>query len=100
MAALRCGRTLCVWEVGDPTGRPIPRADSKGLLSLAFTPDGQRLIAAPDDGPVRVIDPALRKVVAEFAWNIGELFSVAVAPDGLTAAVGGDGGRVVVWDVE
>jgi hypothetical protein len=32
-------------------------------------------------------------------WQIGELGAVAIAPDGLTAAVGG-AEDIVVWDLE
>jgi hypothetical protein len=31
---------------------------------------------------------------------MGQLLSVAIAPDGMTAAAGGENGSVLVWDLE
>jgi WD40 repeat protein len=37
---------------------------------------------------------------AAYSWRIGRLLSLAVAPDGMTAAAGGDDGTIVIWDLE
>jgi len=36
--------------------------------------------------------------LANYKWDIGRIFCVTFAPDGLRLAAGGDAGRVVVWD--
>ena len=71
---------------------PFPR--------LAFSPDGQTLLTAREDGTIGVWDTVTWKLRREYAWKIGKLFSVAFAPDGLTCAAGGEKGQVVVWDVD
>ena len=65
---------------------------------MTFLPDGT-LLAVGSDGLARLWDAdtgAERR-----AWDFGlkNLQSVAVAPDGLTAAAGSHDGRIVVWDV-
>ena len=69
------------------------------LTGFAFTPDGQHLLTSSTDGTVCRFDTTDFALADRLAWGLGPLHSVAVAPDGLTAAAGGDAGRVVVWDV-
>jgi WD40 repeat protein len=38
--------------------------------------------------------------VAGWRWEIGQVWSVAFAPDGQTAAAAGADGSVLVWDVD
>lgn len=90
---------LIRWRPGgghDPKRVP---AHPGGTHSVAYAPDGRFLITAGGDGLVKLWDPRRLTVVRTFDWGIGEVFCVAVAPDGLTAAAGGDG-PVLVWDVE
>jgi WD40 repeat protein len=68
--------------------------------SLVFHPSGRRVLVGSGDGTVRLYDPANGAVVKVFAWPVGKVRSVAVSPDGMLAAAGGDKGQVVVWDVD
>jgi WD40 repeat protein len=103
------GRTLFVWEV--PSARPegfvaaareVNRVslDTKHFMDATFTPDGHRLITVSKEGIARVWETANWECERSFAWNVGPLRAVAVSPDGTRAAVAGDTGRVVVWDLD
>ena len=69
-------------------------------VEAAFTPDGRKLVTVSMDGTARVWDTATWACERAFAWDVGPLRAVAVAPDGARAATAGDAGRVVVWDLE
>jgi WD40 repeat protein len=84
------------------------------LDALAFTPDGRRLLTGSAAGTIRLwptpehLQPDLsgngpvwfEEPEFEFDWQLGPITTLAVSPDGLTAAAGCLDGRVVVWDLE
>ncbi len=70
------------------------------FLSGAFTPDGRRFLTASTAETVKCWDTATWTLSREYAWGVGGLRSVAVAPDGLTAAAGGDQTDVVLFDLD
>jgi len=70
------------------------------LSAIAFSPDQRFLLTGDAAGLVRQWDLSSNQVARSFNWNIGEVSALAVAPDGLTAAVGGSDGRVVIWDLD
>ena len=86
----------------DPHFPGPPRAVLPGpSRAAAFTPDSRRLVTAALDGTTAVWDVATGECVVRYDWSpvAGFLYSVAVAPDGLTAYAGGSDGRVVRWDL-
>jgi WD40 repeat protein len=105
----------------DPTGRELAVAfghqvrvydleASRGRLDLvghqgmvweaAYTPDGARLVTASSDGSVRFWDARTGAARGSFDWQAGKVRCVAVSPDGLTVASGGQDGRIVIADVD
>ncbi len=72
----------------------------RAIAGATLTPDGRHLLQASADRTVRVLDVATGRLVKDYAWSAGCLNAVAVSPDGLLAACGGTGGKVVVWDLD
>jgi WD40 repeat protein len=75
-------------------------AHPKQVNAVAFTPDGRRMLTTCTDKLVRVWDAATCQLVTSYDWNVGVTNAIAVAPDGLTAAVSGQSGRVVLFDLD
>ena len=72
----------------------------RAVHGATLTPDGRHLLQVSADRTVRVLDAGTGRLVKDYAWNAGKLAAVAVSPDGLLAACGGSGGKVVVWDLD
>ncbi|MBK9118076.1 MAG: protein kinase [Phycisphaerales bacterium] len=80
--------------------------------SVAFAPDGRHFASCANDGNLRIWDRAvdtpavtinLRETIVRGAAGNGvRPYSpqrVAYAPDGVTLAIGGDDGMILLWDV-
>jgi WD40 repeat protein len=76
------------------------RQSRKHFLSGAFTPDGRYFLTASNEETVKCWDTTSWTLTREYAWEIGGLKSVVVAPDGMTAAAGGDTAEIVVFDLD
>jgi WD40 repeat protein/serine/threonine protein kinase len=99
-------KTVRIWEA--ETGRVVLelRGHTKASQGVAFSADGLRLASGSWDGSIRVWDATpLRGDEAQEAFTLshgaGEVFTIAVSPDGRSVASAGFGtGGVKVWDVE
>jgi WD40 repeat protein len=104
MLAAAEGSRIRVWNVQDPAGMTILKGHEKQVWSVAFAPGSSAprgaLFSGSQDGTVRVwdVDPPRERSV--FSWQLGAVRAVATAPDGMTAAAGGEDGRIVVWDCD
>jgi WD40 repeat protein len=72
----------------------------KFVTDVAFHPSGRHLAVTSNDKTVTLFDVSTRQPARTFTWAVGKLRSVAFSPDGTLAAVGGDAGKVVVWDLD
>lgn len=91
--------SLYCWAAGERVEK-IRTGVRTHYTALAYHPDGRHLLAGNNDAAARLIDTHTWQVVRQYAWEVGKLTAVAVSPDGALAAVGGETGQVVVWDLD
>lgn len=96
--AAAVGQKVHTWELAKKGAITELAGHAKQVRGIAFTPDGRYLLSAALDGLVIRWEVATGREVNRFDWKLGPLYAIAVAPDGLTAAVAGDG--VAVFDLE
>ncbi len=92
-----------IWDVHSGELIAVLKGHEKQVWSVAFSPGSTRtrgrLVSGSQDGTVRIWDVESARERAVFSWPLGPVRAVAVAPDGMTAAAGGEKG-VVVWDCD
>ena len=80
---------------GPPAALSRFRTDTRGLSSVAFTPDGRTLASGDDAGHIRlwnVADPARPAALGPPLSILHSVSSVAFSPDGHTLAASSNGG--------
>jgi WD40 repeat protein len=98
--ALGWGNKVTIFDTRTREWVAEVRQSRKHILSGAFTPDGRCFLTASNEETVKCWDTAGWSLKREYAWEIGALRSVAIAPDGMTAAAGGDSTDIVLFDLE
>ncbi|WP_396446937.1 protein kinase [Actinomadura sp.] len=89
------------WLVDAASGDHLHTLQVGGMSvgSLAFTPDGRRLLTGASDGRVRIWDVMSGECVGVLGGHRSEVRALAVSPDGRLAASGDEDGVVRVWDL-
>ena len=71
------------------------------MYSVAFSPDGQRIVSGSDDSTVRVWDAATGQPVGQpLTGHTGAVTSVAFSPDGKRIVSGSCDKTVRLWDAD
>jgi hypothetical protein len=86
-------------RAGPPPTGPAAEEGADPVVRVAFHPGG-RLLAVTGGRSATLLDVVGLRPVRAFDWGIGRTFGIAFSPDGMLAAVSGEGGRVVVWDLD
>ncbi len=76
------------------------RGHTDAVQSLAFSPDGRTIVTASLDGTLRIWDARETFERSCLDPGIGPLHCMALAPDGMTVAVGGESGEVTILDLD
>jgi WD40 repeat protein/serine/threonine protein kinase len=92
--------SIKVWGAEDGELKLTLEGHEKGVLSLAFSPDGETLASGSYDNTCRLWDTktgALKRTLVED--NLNAIFSVAFSPDGRTLA-SGSYHEIKLWDAQ
>jgi WD40 repeat protein len=84
-----------VWDA--ITGQEVWRLDYFEHSSVAFSPDGQFILAGTRDGTVRLWSVTKKEELRRFEGHAGPASPVAFSPDGRLVLAASPGG-VTVWD--
>jgi WD40 repeat protein len=91
---------ICLQELGQPDAYDwFEAGHDKFIHSLAFTPDGRRLLSASADGTVKVWKLPEGRPVGQLVGHEAAVVAVAVSAEGQAAITGSKDGTVRVWDL-
>ncbi|KIM23596.1 hypothetical protein M408DRAFT_332227, partial [Serendipita vermifera MAFF 305830] len=97
-------RTIDILSGGEdnwPAIQNILLGHTSTVQSVAFSPDGRRIVSGSDDMTIRVWDAETGEVVAgPFQGHIERVNSVSFSPDGRRIVSGSDDMTIRVWDAE
>ena len=87
-----------VWDSSDgrAVGAPLRHADA--VRDAAFSPDGQRLVTACDDGAARIWDLRTGKVTVPPLKHDGQVRCATFSPDGRLVVTASEDHTARLWD--
>jgi WD40 repeat protein len=86
-------------EGGEQRTVPI-RLEPRRPVSVAFSPDGSRLVTASSDGTVRQWDAATGEALVWLPGHSDYVYSLAFSPDGTTLVSSSGDTTLRLWDTE
>jgi WD40 repeat protein len=88
-----------LWDVATGKVKATLEGHTSIVLTVAFSPDGDTLASAGQDGAVKLWDVTTGKEKATLRGQGGWVLAVVFAPDGKTLAWGEQGGAIRLWDL-
>jgi serine/threonine protein kinase/WD40 repeat protein len=99
LLAILNDRAVAGWEFSETPERRVFDMHTGGVPSVAFKPDGTRLVSVSKDMRVWIWDTTTGKITnTSTIGHAAEIESVAYNPDGTLFATGDFSGTVKVWD--
>jgi transcriptional regulator with XRE-family HTH domain len=95
VAGLEEDGTTTIWDV--ERAERVQSVGRSGIMSVALSDDGGRLVSADDQGHLVRWDVDTGQVVGELEIDEAPLASVAAAGTGSVVAAGDEAGRTLVW---
>ncbi|KAF7376800.1 WD40 repeat-like protein [Mycena sanguinolenta] len=91
-------KTVCIWDV--MTGAKLGRMEghTDWVLSVAFSPDGARIVSSSDDKTMRIWDTTTGAELGRMKGHTDMVTSVAFSPDGACIVSGSYDKTVRIWD--
>jgi len=71
----------------------------RGVLAVAITPDGERVISGSYDGTLKIWDTATGEEVRTLSGHEGGVLAVAITPDGERVISGSSDRTLKIWDL-
>jgi WD40 repeat protein len=87
-----------VWDAGNGKELLTLRGHTGQVTSVAFSPDGRRLVSASVDQTIKVWDTATGQQMLTLKQHSGRVTAVAFSPDGQRLASSGSDQTVRIWD--
>ncbi|MBQ2387231.1 MAG: hypothetical protein II300_08135, partial [Bacteroidales bacterium] len=68
--------------------------------SVAYSPDGTKIISGSDDGTIKIWDANTGKYLKTLEGHSDWVNSVAYSPDGTKIISGSDDGTIKIWGIK
>ncbi len=91
------GKQLQLWDVQSGQLLRTFEGHTAWVWSVAFSPDGQRLVSGSKDQTVRLWNAGTGELLQTYSGHVGSANAVAFAPDGSTVASAGTDKTVRIW---
>lgn len=96
LASSSLDRTVRIWNLDTRTSSELWRSNA-ALSSVRFSPDGQKLLVASQEGAASVIDLRSGTEIERFTGHVGPINTAAYSPDGKSIVTTGDDTSVRIW---